>query len=643
MQQRQKGFILFALGTLATLMVLAAYLPGLSSGLHFDDRSNLDGLAYVTDRHSATEFVFSGEAGPTGRPISLVSFLPHAQVWPTNLRPILAANIAIHIFNGILVGLFAWLVATWSAAFTTKGRAPVAALAIAVIWLALPLLASSSLFLVQRMTTLATLLVMAGLCLHLLGRQNLHDRPKVAISLMTAGAIFGLGLGPLAKENAFVYPLLVLTLEHTLLARSSTTRLYRIWRIPFIIVPAGLLLVYLLGRLINSGGGYDQRHFDVTERVFTQGIILFDYLRLMVLPVGRDLGPFHDHYPIYGGFGEPLALFATVFWVAAALVAILFGRRWPIPAFAVLWFVGAHLIESTVLPLELYYEHRNYLPAVGIVLAIVFGFGQINGRAGHLVYLGFTLYAAALAFVLVQVTSLWGNPRVAAELWWDRNPTSLRAAHFLANHHTQEGFPLIAARILDHTAANDPTQLVLPLQSMRLNCTAGEHARTLELYESIIERAPNARYANRQADSDAKELETTLEAIVSGRCAALDYSDVIELASAYLSGPKTRARNNTIYNYHVLQSRAAGHQGKLDAMMEFLVSGLEYYSALDTAKLAALMAEEQGRMDFLLRIYRAISERQEPRHPLKRREWRSAISEIEDRVERMRDQKSLGH
>ncbi|MCY0536413.1 hypothetical protein, partial [Klebsiella pneumoniae] len=33
------------------------------------------------------------------------------------------------------------------------------------------------------------------------------------------------------------------------------------------------------------------------------------------------------------------------------------------------FFLVAHLVESSFLPLEMYYEHRNYLPSFGLLLA----------------------------------------------------------------------------------------------------------------------------------------------------------------------------------------------------------------------------------------------------------------------------------
>ena len=63
---------------LLTLLTVAVYWPGLAGGFLFDDYPNLDDMGNyggVVDWDSFRAFVFSGWSGPTGRPVSLASFL----------------------------------------------------------------------------------------------------------------------------------------------------------------------------------------------------------------------------------------------------------------------------------------------------------------------------------------------------------------------------------------------------------------------------------------------------------------------------------------------------------------------------------------------------------------------------------------
>ena len=489
MPTRQNVLMVFGLWSLIIAIVLYAYLPALGSGLQFDDLANLGGLSGVVDMRTAIDFMFSGRAGPTGRPLALATFLPHAQTWPYDLKPVLLANIMLHLVNGLLVGLLAFLLARHSPAFVPKARAGWAALAIAFIWLCLPLLASSNLMIVQRMTTLAAFFVLLGLIFHLFGRSLVPQRPLAALVMLTLGLATGLGLGILSKENAVIYPLLVLTLDRTLLNRLPRTPLYSRWRALFILLPAILLVAYMAQRFLTEATGqgtaFDFRHFSMLERILTQAVVLFDYLRQLLIPQFQALGPFHDHYPLYGGLPLSAAVALLAFWLVLVVVAVAFGPQWPIPAFAALWFLAGHSLESTWLPLELYFEHRNYLPAVGVIVALVFALGQVQGSRGRWAYAGFGVYGGLLLILLVQITSLWGNPRIAAEVWQAQNPESIRAARFLALQHDVDGSPLIAADVLDRVSRFDPHRLDIQLLSLRLHCIGDNRERTLELRDSI--------------------------------------------------------------------------------------------------------------------------------------------------------------
>ena len=63
----------FSLAGFAIVLLLAwfCYRPALSGDFLLDDVANLSGLQYVEDTHTLLEFVLSGSAGPTGRPVAV--------------------------------------------------------------------------------------------------------------------------------------------------------------------------------------------------------------------------------------------------------------------------------------------------------------------------------------------------------------------------------------------------------------------------------------------------------------------------------------------------------------------------------------------------------------------------------------------
>src|SRR5687768_9103674 len=89
------------------LVVIGLYWPGLQGFFLFDDFNNLNALANVAGSglfdQPLRDFVFSGSAGPLGRPLSLLTFALQADAWPADTFPFKLFNLLLHSFNTILV------------------------------------------------------------------------------------------------------------------------------------------------------------------------------------------------------------------------------------------------------------------------------------------------------------------------------------------------------------------------------------------------------------------------------------------------------------------------------------------------------------------------------------------------------------
>src|SRR5690554_6224136 len=88
------------------VLTLAIYWPGIFGGFLFDDHPNLDAMGHlggVSNRETFQAFVFSGWSGPTGRPISLASFLLDDNTWPSHAPWFKQTNLLIHILCGLLL------------------------------------------------------------------------------------------------------------------------------------------------------------------------------------------------------------------------------------------------------------------------------------------------------------------------------------------------------------------------------------------------------------------------------------------------------------------------------------------------------------------------------------------------------------
>jgi hypothetical protein len=198
--------------------------------------------------HLNTEIGVSttGIAGPTGRPLALATFVPQAYAWPSSPDVFLYANACLHLLNGALV---VWLLYLLTAARSVEPRlaAWVASLG-GALWMLMPILASSSLLIVQRMTVLSGTFVLIAFVGYLYARRRLDTHPRSALVAMTACVAGGTLLATLAKENGALLPLYVLVAEATILGapqRVESRRQHAIWKAVFLVLPAVPIVAYL--------------------------------------------------------------------------------------------------------------------------------------------------------------------------------------------------------------------------------------------------------------------------------------------------------------------------------------------------------------------------------------------------------------
>ena len=118
--------------------------------------------------------------------------------------------------------------------------------------------------------------------------------------------------------------------------------------------------------------GYEVRDFTIAERLLTQPYILGHYLSCIFFPNISSMGLYLDDFAI-----RSPALWSNWLGITAVFIAIFSALYWrkqkPIIAFAVLWYFACHALESSVIPLEMAFEHRNYLALIGPAILIALG------------------------------------------------------------------------------------------------------------------------------------------------------------------------------------------------------------------------------------------------------------------------------
>jgi len=436
----EKGLVLGGLLAVAALI----YAPGIAGPFVFDDYTHIlnkpalrmDALTLSALRDAA----FSSEASYPKRGLSRLSFglnyfLAGGRF---DARAFKATNIAIHLFNGVLVWALSLLLLRRVVGLekATRGISPAWwSLAIAGIWLLHPLQFTSVLYVAQRMTSLAGLFVFGGLCVFTWGRSRLEDGRSGAWSRIWLGLGLGTALGFLSKESAALLPLFTLLVELFFFRRAHLTALQRrgLWVFYGLtaLLPVSAGTAYLVTHPDFITGGYVFRDFTLVQRLLTEPRVLFFYLSLWFYPNLGRFGLFHDDLPLSTGWLAPWTTLASILaWVVLTGAALWSVRRRSPWAFAVLWFVVGHAIESTAISLELAHEHRNYVPSFGLALACGYYLLRLLGMRAGLWRMAPAVVAAllaVLAFTTYVRAGIWGERGTLTRFMARNHPDSVRS------------------------------------------------------------------------------------------------------------------------------------------------------------------------------------------------------------------------
>ena len=433
---------------LCLLLVLAVtawiYLPGISGPSLLDDRSSvlvIDDLQANPER--ALDFVFGDGSGPLGRPVSMASFVLEKLYIDDGMVGSKRVNIVLHLINGCLV---IWLFGLLFG-FINIPASRLLAILTGAGWLLSPLLVSTVLYVVQRMAILAALFMLAACIAFFYWRISLiGGRQRFGRLLLV---ILFAGLALFAKENAVVLlPILILMEAMWFQFRGEYGRLVPWLRtVSLVLIAAGSLTVLLMLTLGWEGlaGSYQARPFTIYERILTEARILWDYVGQLYWPDVVRMGLYHDDVVLSKRLLAPLStLIAVLSWFGVLLGAVILLKwRWGrFLSFAIAWFLVGHSAESTVFPLELYFEHRNYFPGVGLFLAIGVLFG-LAVKTWPQVKAPLFIYLGAYVFLLAAQTSsqvqIWSSQPLLIFNHLNAHPASFRANTDMAVHMANLG------------------------------------------------------------------------------------------------------------------------------------------------------------------------------------------------------------
>jgi protein O-mannosyl-transferase len=601
-ESHRSGARLLALTTLIVIVLVTAwiaYAPGLHGGFLFDDFANLPTLGAtgpVDNWPAFWRYVTSGIADPTGRPIALLSFLADAHDWPADPYPFKRTNLLLHLTNAGMLMLLLRQLGRYKANVTPLAtgasrralRIDMAAILGAGLWLLHPLFVSTTLYIIQREAMLPAFFCLLGLTLWLRGRSDvLKGRILRGLLSVTLGLGVCTLLAVLSKANGALLPALALVIEFVWLNPDSTAHIFAgkpsrfipvttssldrdttitvenhpgaeaipyIYRLSMWLL-AGLPTLVISGYLLYLGwmgfvhGVSALRPWTMGQRLLTETRVLLDYLDLLWMPRPFTAGLFNDQIQASQSLWSPATTLPAMLAVFGLIVGAWILRKKYAPlALAVLFYFVAQSMESTTISLELYFEHRNYLPAVLMFWPLALWLCGASFPTGRLVSLtaagdGWTpkratvlkatiavLLLSGLAWMTHARATLWGDSREQTILWAMLNPHSPRAQANAAQLETASGQPQRALARLEPALHAEPAQVQLAFNLIDAQCMLGA------LNPNDLQRARLAMSTMRDPGTLLTQwLDQRISTATTGSCRLLDLISLESFVDAGLA------------------------------------------------------------------------------------------------------------
>jgi len=360
--------IVFAFIALFALL-LAIYGNSLDGAWIFDDEPNILQNKYVhlnTFCWEGIQKTFYGIYQKSlSRPVSYFSFGLNYYFGQLNPFGYHVVNLLIHFCSSIF--LFLFLHHTLNLP-RLKAEYASASYAIALLatffWAANPVNVTAVTYIVQRMASMAVMFYIMSMYFYVTGRTQETLWKKTSLLILCAlSAALAIG----TKENAIMLPLSIYLYDLLLIqgiSRESLLKGLKIFILPALIIASVMLIFFVDLHSLLRIGDYAIRPFTMWERLLTETRVVVFYISLLLYPVSSRLMLNHD-FIISKSLFDPWTTMAAILFIIGCLgLTVAFARKKPLISFCIIFFFLNHVIEGSIIPLELVFEHTNYVPSM---------------------------------------------------------------------------------------------------------------------------------------------------------------------------------------------------------------------------------------------------------------------------------------
>jgi len=398
------------------LMGFALYANTVNSPFALDDYHNIlaNKPIRITELSGASLNETVRKSLIKNRPVANISLALNYYFHQYDVSGYHLVNIVIHILNGILLFFFMQYTLLLASGSVSRKDISFIAFAVALLWLIHPLQTQSVTYIIQRMNSMATLFYLASFVFYIRARISANKTIKLILACVSlAAGLLALG----SKENAVMLPVFILLYDWYFFQnlQFSPRKHHYLILVLLVLFLLAAVFFYLGPNPFKIAAGYAGRDFTLQERLLTQLRVVVFYASLVLLPLPSRLTLEHDFALSHSLLNPMTTMFSLFALIGILITAVLCAKHERLFSFCLLWFLGNLLIESSIIPLEIIFEHRTYLPSMMLIVIIVIAVHRLLA-ANVLKALFFVTAVILLSSWTYARNSIWENE---VSLWTD--------------------------------------------------------------------------------------------------------------------------------------------------------------------------------------------------------------------------------
>ena len=515
----------WAAALLIAVLGLAAYAGALGGEFVYDDARLVQNNLYIKQwAHLGRIFTEDIGAGAGSiynhynfyRPLQMLSYMVDHTLWGREPFGYHLTSVLCHVAAALAFFVFACMV-------TGDRRAGFAAAALYVVH---PVHVEAVAYIAGRADSLVAFFMLVCLIMYL---KHLASGRTAAYLISLAAFVAAC----MSKEYALITPAFI-ALYHYAFRKAWRWRAFA----PFL----GILAAYLLLRatVFNFPVVGRPQHGALFERLPGMFIAYFEYIRLIVLPVGLHM----EYGSSLFRLAEPRALAGAALLAGTAWLLARARRSSPVAFFSLGWFLVGLLPVSNLFPINAYLaEHWLYVPLMGVAILAGQGLAAL-GRGARLRAVAVAVFIAAVAYLAaltVRQNGYWKDSITFYETTLHFSPDNGRIYANLATEYLRLGRHEKAVEVYKTAIANMRDTAGAYNNLGITYASLGRNAEAVEAYRKAIEENPSFAEAYNNLGVSYAEMGDRAGAVEAfGRAIELNpgYADAYNNLGSELADPQ---------------------------------------------------------------------------------------------------------